>query len=173
MSHRSWEPVARFLEAKMTPATESQMSVAKALGIQIDQSSPKTVAATIIEDHLKPIIHEVHPPKATDRQMEFLRELQHPGKLDNISAALASAWIEHHLDVLNLQALKDMKIKRGMTVALICDCIDLATGEIRPDPRLRTISSIDRRGRVHFLGGGGQGAWPSQVVAVDDANINQ
>jgi carbonic anhydrase len=133
---------------------------------------PKNVAAAIIEDHLKPLIHDIHPLKATDRQIGFLKELEHSGKLENISASVASAWIEHHLDALNLQALYDMKLKAGDAVALISDVIDLATGEIRPDPRIRIISSIDRRGRVHFLGGGGQGAWPSQLVAVNDTQID-
>ncbi|MEU2353669.1 hypothetical protein ABZ599_12000 [Streptomyces misionensis] len=172
MSYRTWEPVTRLLKAKIILATTSQLSTAEALGIRIDRSLPKTVAAAVIEDHLKPLIRDTHPPKATGRQIQFLKELEHSGELEDISASVASAWIEHHLDALNLQALFDMRLKAGDTVALISDVIDLTTGEIRPDPRIRKISSIDRRGRVHFRGGGGQGAWPSQLVVVNDNQID-
>ncbi|WP_405673347.1 hypothetical protein OG848_28095 [Streptomyces canus] len=167
MSYRSWKPVVRQLEAKVAPFTESQRKVTQALGIHLNGQLPKNVVAAMIEDHLKPLIRDRQPPAATDRQLELLRELKHPGDLEDISASVASAWIEHHLDVLNLHILKEMKFKAGGTVALVRDCIDITTGEIYPEPRIRTISSIDRRGRLHFQGGGGQGAWPSQVIGVD------
>jgi hypothetical protein len=168
MSYQSWEPVVRCLEAKIVSTTASQQRVAEAVGLRLDGAEPQLVAAAMLEDYLKPLIRAVTPKEATVRQVELLIDLGHPGRLEGISANAASAWIDYHLTSLNIAILKQMELKRGDPVAITQDYVDALTGEIITNPRIWVISSIDRRGRVHFKGGGGRGAWPSQLSRVDD-----
>ncbi|MER7642718.1 hypothetical protein [Streptomyces sp. NPDC126522] len=168
MSHRSWETAVHCLEAKIAPATAAQLRVAEAIGLPLAGSEPQMVAAAMLEDYLKPLIRGVPPQEATDRQVDFLAELGYAGIVEGVSANLASSWIDYHLTLLNITALSQMKFQRGDSVAMIRDCVDVSTGEILPDTRVWVISSIDRRGRVHFKGGGGRGAWPSQLYRMDD-----
>lgn len=168
MSHQSWEPAVLHLESRIVPATASQLRVAGAVGFPLDGSEPQLVAAAMLEDYLKPLIRNVIPKEATARQIEFLMELKHPGRIEGISANVASAWIDYYLTLLNITTLKQMNLKRGYSVAMIQDYVDVLTGEVLPNPRVWVISSIDRRGRVHFKGGGGRGAWPSQLRRMGD-----
>jgi hypothetical protein len=74
---------------------------------------------------------------------------------------VASARIADELERRNRDALVVLNLKEGDRVLLrrayeIDGCRQEWTREV-------TVSSIDARGRLHFKGGNGDGAWPTEV----------
>jgi hypothetical protein len=139
--------------------TDIQVRVASALGVDITGDS-QTVAAARLHDVVAEAIGERHGPRcATERQIEFGRGLGLDLRDDSLR--VASARISDELERRNRETLARLQLQPGDRV-VIRKTYDI-DGRQNEWVRELTISSIDARGRLHFKGGNGYGAWPTEV----------
>jgi hypothetical protein len=114
-------------------------------------------------------IGERHGPRpATARQVEFAQRLGLEVRDDTVR--VASAKIADELDRRNRQALGTLRLQPGDRV--MTRKVYEIDGQRHEWIREFTVSSIDARGRVHFKGGNGDGAWPTELerVAVEESS---
>ncbi len=136
-----------------------QIRVATALEIDVAGDS-LGVAAARIHDAVAEAIAERHGARpATPRQIEFAATLSLDVSSDTVR--VASARIADELDRCNRDALVSLNLQAGDRVVI--------RKRYEIDGRHHawihefTISSIDSSGRLHFKGGNGAGAWPTEV----------
>jgi hypothetical protein len=145
--------------------TEIQLRVAAALAVDIARDS-RTVAAARLYDAVAEAIGERHACRpASARQVEFALSLDLDVRSDSLR--VASAKIADELERRNRAALVALNLQPGDRV-LIRKRYE-TEGQRHEWTREFTISSIDVRGRLHFKGGNGDGAWPTEVGKVATA----
>ena len=147
--------------ARISP-TDTQIKIAKTLGIDISSDS-RDVAAARIREVVEPAINPNSTYRtATQKQIEFAASLGLDVSSD--SFWVCSAKIDDRLRELNQAALESLKLKPGDRV--------IVTKKIQVNELLHEyqeeyiVSSIGKNLRVYFKGGGGRGAWPGQIEKV-------
>jgi hypothetical protein len=145
--------------------TYIQAQVAAALGIDITGDSRRVAAARLRDAVADAIGERYGSGPVTARQIEFARSL----KLDlsDDTLRVASARIADELDRRNREALATLKLQRGDRVR-IRKTYDV-DGQHHEWVREFIVSTIDVTSRLHFKGGNGAGAWPTEVERVSDA----
>jgi hypothetical protein len=139
------------------------LRIAGLLGVNLSGDT-EAIAAARIEDAVSPAISAGQPPRpATDRQIEFGKALRLT--LAGDSLRVASAKIDEELFRRNALAVKSLCLKAGDQVVKR-ETFEFE-GKERVLEREYVVSSIDPRSlRVWFLGGNGQGAWPTQLEKI-------
>jgi hypothetical protein len=148
--------------------SECQIRIAAALSVDIGRDS-RGVAAARLYDAVAEGIGERHGPRpATGRQVEFAQGLSPDVRGDTVR--VASAKIADELKRRNREALVALQLHPGDHV--LTRKVYEVDGERHEWIREFTISSIDARGRLHFKGGNGDGAWATEVerVAVEGSS---
>lgn len=156
MSYTDWRTPARLLTQKMAPATQPQQEFAALLDLIIEPTTPQLVAAAVLTDASEPFIHGTCPRPASEAQLGFLRSLHRERSFKNVTARVASAWIDYYLAERSVRLLHELRPQRGNVVRRIESATETHV----------TVSSIGANGRVYFMGGGGHGAWPSELNRV-------
>jgi hypothetical protein len=133
-----------------------QHQLAEALDVDISQDTV-AVAAARLYDIVGPAIEERYEVRrATQKQIDFGRSVGFDVSGD--SMGVAGARIADALLIRNRQLLKELKLQPGDRVR--------KTSQYGFS-RDYTVSSIGNNGRIHFKGGNGAGAWPSEVRKID------
>ena len=144
-------------------ATESQVRIAQALGLDIS-SDTQSVAAARIRDVVAEAIGERYGSRpATEKQIKFAESLGLAVRTDSLRVVAAKLGDE--LERRNQDAMSRLALKPGDRVR-IPKVHDL-NGQRYEWTDEYTVSSIDERGRLYFKGGGGAGAWASQVEKLE------
>lgn len=146
-------------------ATEEQLRVAAALGLEVSADS-ESIAAARIQDAVSLAIGERSGPQpATEKQVEFARSLGLDAAGDTLR--VASARIDDELRRRNLEAIERLKLAPGDRVRK--RTVVTIKGERHEWTQEYTVSSIQPNTRVFFKGGNGQGAWPTQLEKLPPA----
>jgi hypothetical protein len=143
---------------KLPSITNEQRRVAEYLGVVIDADS-QSVAAARIRDAVSTAIGEKPPSPATSRQVEYGESLGLDVSSD--SKRVASAKIADALQEQNWQTISRLDLKPGDVVVKVIS--GEVAGRVVSFEDEHVISSIKPNGRIWFKGGGGKGAWPSQI----------
>ena len=144
--------------------TDTQIKIANTLGIDISGDS-RDVAAARIREVVEPAINpnSIYGRKATQKQIKFATSLG----LDVLGDSfwVCSAKIDDTLRELNQLALERLKLKPGDKV-IVKKKIKIDEQQHDYDEE-HVVSSVGKIFRVYFKGGGGRGAWPSQIEKVN------
>lgn len=153
------------------PATTAQRELAAKVGLELGGHEPASVVAVMLEDHLAPSIRGEERRAATAKQKALVAQLDPdlPG-IESMSLDVASGWIEHLLEARRADALRRVPLSHGTKVVHRRRWTDPVSGEAKELVMKYQVSSIGPNGRVHFMGGNGQGAWPDEleVLGEDD-----
>jgi hypothetical protein len=144
--------------------TDTQIKIANTLGIDISSDS-RDVAAARIREVVEPAInpYSMRNRTATQKQIKFATSLGL--NVSGDSFWVCSAKIDDKLRELNQLALERLKLKPGDKVIVTKKIkIDEQQHEYKEE---HIVSSIGKNLRVYFKGGGGRGAWPSQIEKVN------
>lgn len=167
-----WIEPVRLLEADLLPATEDQLALASFVGLRLDDDLPRGVAATMLEEAVRPHIAGNSPEattvdlEPTERQMAFLNEIAHGEAWTRapLNRRSASAWIGHFLAQRTARRLREMQLVRGDRVIKTSTWLNEATGELHDWSQEYEVSSIGANGLVYFRGGNGQCGWASSLT---------
>ena len=165
MTYPDWREPVRLLQIATGSATPAQLALAHQVRLILTGREPHNVVAVLLEDHLKPSIWGSTPDSASDRQRAFLQTLGATGaEQPDLSKAVASAWIDHHLSLRTIESLRALRIVTGDKVIKRSIWTDPTTGELHEATYGFTVSSIGRDGLVYFRGGNGKCGWPSSLT---------
>lgn len=165
MTFPDWREPVRLLEEATGPATEDQLHLADLVGLR-HRKEPRGVMSALLQARLEPLIWQRDVPAATERQLTFLTTLGHRRALKTLSRPVASAWIEHHLALRTIAALRRLRLARGDEVIHISTFTDPASGQVHTVRTPVTVSSIGSAGLVYFKGGNGKAGWPVNLTRV-------
>jgi hypothetical protein len=131
-------------------ANQTQLNIAKKLGIKINNDS-ETMAAARIHDY---VYEAINPTKekfiTSEEQLDLAKSLGI--KLVTNSSLIAFAQLSEKLDQINIEAIKKLKLSPG-------DEVTINNGNVY------VISSIGKNYRLWFKGGNGYSAWPTEVIS--------
>lgn len=174
MTFPDWNEPVRLLEEQSGPVAQEQLELAAQVGLPLAGDLPRGVAAAMLEEHLRSRIwgaprREGAP--ATEKQLEFLEVIAHDRLFERmpLSKRLASAWINHYLDVRNAKKLRELRLTTGDHVVHQRTTVDPGTGERHSWDDRHVVSSIGASGLVYFKGGNGRCAWPTSLSRCDDS----
>ena len=141
-----------------TRPTESQLALAKLVGLDLGADTYDLAAAKLLDAVATAIGFEA-PEPSSERQRSFASSLG--CEVCEDSKRVASAKIGEALFAKNQAAIAALALKSGDLVIRIQQFE--FQGELRTLEQEYVISSIRPNGRVFFKGGNGQGAWPTQL----------
>jgi hypothetical protein len=144
-------------------ATEQQVRIAEALGVDVSGDSESVAAARILDEVAFAIGERNGRRPVTEKQVEFGRQLGL--RLVADSLRVASAKIIEELRRRSVDAIKKLALKPGDRV--LRRTVFEQNGEPHEYTQEFVISSIQPNTRVLFKGGNGQGAWPTQLEKVN------
>lgn len=156
----------QLLDAQTGPPRPAQLTLAQTVGLTLVGDEPHNVVAAMLEDHLRPIVWNVDPAPATDRQIQFLRHLTATTR-SGLSKNVASAWIDHHLALKTRTRLAALQLKEGDAVIKSQRFHDPESGQPIEILDYCVVSSIGANGLVYFKGGNGNCGWPSTLRNVN------
>ena len=142
----------------MHPTSIDQLTLAKALGLDVAHDSFEIAAARIF-DAVAPAIGQRPAEVSTERQREFANSLGIDVLAD--TKRIASAKIGEALYKKGQDALAEMNLRPGDQVIRFAQFE--FQGEAQVIEEEFVVSSIQKNGRVFFKGGNGQSAWPTQL----------
>ena len=144
-------------------ATEHQVRIAEALGVDVSGDSESVAAARILDEVAFAIGERNGRRPVTEKQVEFGQRLGL--SLAAVSLRVASAKLVEELRRRSVDAIKRLDLKPGDRVRkrTVLD----QNGKLHEDTQEFVISSIQPNTRVLFKGGYCQGAWPTQLEKVD------
>lgn len=140
-------------------ATEEQLRVGSALGLDLAGDSESTAAARILDAVSVAIGERSGPQPATQKQIDFAQSLGLDASEDALR--VASARIDEESCRRNLEALERLNLAPGDRVVKRTAVV--INGERHEYTQEYIVSSIRHNTRVFFKGGNGQGAWPTQL----------
>ena len=147
--------------SKISP-TDIQKKIARSLGIDITGDS-RNIAAARIREIVEPAINpDSSYRSATQKQVEYAASLGLDVSGD--SFWVCSAKIDDKLRELNQVALERLDLKPGDRVIVVDK--GKINGQHYEHQEEHIVSSVGKNLRVYFKGGGGRGAWPSQIKKV-------
>jgi hypothetical protein len=144
-------------------ATEHQVRIAEALGVDVSGDSESVAAARILDEVALVIGERNGRRPATEKQVEYGQRLGL--KLGAESLRVAAAKIHEALRRRSVDALRTLDLKPGDRV--VRRPVFEPHGEPHETAQEFVISSIQSNSRVFFKGGHGQSAWPTQLEKVD------
>jgi len=157
MTFPTWHEPVRLLEVGTRPATNQQRKLASTVGLALVGTEPRGVAAVLLEEHLQPFIWGKESDRATDRQRAFLVELGSSVADDaGLTKRTASAWIEYHLALRNIECLRYLALVRDDAVIKRTRWRHPETGRLYKTLDYAVVSSIRANGMVYFRGGDGK-----------------
>lgn len=166
MAYNDWREPIRLLAEGNGCATREQRDLATLLDMQFKRDEPRKIATARLE--VEPAIHGRVASAATEAQLVFLREIApEDASLEGITRRVASAWIDYYLAERSIDALRRLQPQRGDRVVK-SELVSLTDQASLPRTSSHTVSSIGADGRVYFTGGGGAGAWPSQLQSEEN-----
>ena len=158
MQGSDWRKVAAALRESADGPTADQVKLAKKVGLAIDTSTPRPVAAALLRRHMCDSLGLRKSKPATRAQLEYLCDLveqtgsAQPTEIHNQD--VVEAWI----DVIHARRaaghLEDLRPEPGDILAL--------EPQFGGEP-LRELASIGDDGQLYFRGAAGQRARPHQV----------
>jgi hypothetical protein len=150
MSETDWRPVAAALRTAISGPTPAQTEFAHSIGLDLDPSTPRVVAAALILCRLEEPIGLPASGDPREQQLEYLQELAEetdsPMPADLTDRTVADAWIAALHDKRAAMHLERLRPEPGDVV------------QVPPftDQELRIVASIASDGRLYFRGGLGQ-----------------
>jgi len=138
-----------------TKISKQQKEIAAALGVSIEGIKTFRVAAAKIMDFVAPSVGEKEQLSPTQSQLDYANSLNID--VSNDTRRVASAKIQDHLEIKNLEALKSLNLKPG-------DKVLYDNGYMIKE---HIVSSIKEKGKVYFKGVGCPQAWASQILRKD------
>ena len=168
MTYTDWQEPTQQLRAITGPPTKELLSLTNSLEFS-HKHEPHGVLSALVEDWLRPVLHQQQSAPATEKQLNYLKTLTRSDANPNMTRPIASAWINHHLALRTIHALNQLKLKSGDKVQVKKESVNPETGEIVDIGGMFTISSIGANGLVYFRGGNGNCAWPDKIHKADDS----
>lgn len=159
MPRSDWQKVAAALRESADGPTADQVKLAKNVGLALDPSTPRPVAAALLRRHMRDSLGLPEPKPATDGQLEYLSSLieqtgsAQPAEIHGRD--IADAWLEVMHARRAASYLEDLRPEPGDVLALEPQLFDRE--------RLRELASIGDDGQLYFRGAAGQRARPHQV----------
>lgn len=170
-----WQVVAEGLERKCATPTSEQISVARGLGIDLEQTTPAPVAAAELRVLLRNPLGLVLAGDFGDEEYEVL--LEFAGRTDFEVPRMDELECR---EVLNawLRVARDRESATGLRrLEPAVDDVVTARDRRRGPDLYGEISSVGANGRLHFRGGHGLGTAPHRVTRItrpgEDAYLDQ
>ncbi|PJJ00729.1 uncharacterized protein DUF4263 [Streptomyces sp. 2333.5] len=164
MPELKWQAVADGLERKCAAPTDAQITVARALGTDLGQTTPVPVAAAELRVLLRTPLELVLARDFGDEEYEVLLDLAARTDLavpsmDELKCReVLNAWLRVARDRESAAALRQLEPE--------VDDVVTARDRRRGPDLYGEISSVGANGRLHFRGGQGLGTAPHRVTRI-------
>jgi hypothetical protein len=155
MHRGTWEYAVAQLHAAMRSASPEQIALGNHVGLVIESSTPRGVAAEMLKARLAEDLELDDIWPYSDRHKGRLKELRKLTKLkiDPKSDGEAAAWVSYLWLIRRQQILEKLKPAAGDIV--------LAYEGFKAE-----VSSVNSDGRVLLKGGKGFGIWPDLIKSI-------
>ena len=155
MHRGTWEYAVQQLQKELKTATSKQIALGKSVGLVIDASTPRGVAAAMLRAALAEDLELTDIWPLSDRHKARLKDLRKLTnlKIDPKSDNEAAAWVAYLWLIRRQQLLGKLKPASGDIV--------LAHEGFKAE-----VSSVNADGRVLLKGGNGFGIWPDLIKSI-------